>query len=82
MKDVAFCVGVKYGDSKVWDKILGVYVDSESASDRQSAQLALACSKDPTILSKYRIQYVHFHGYLPLCVTMTLYPHLLLFQFK
>lgn len=57
IKDAAFCVGVKYGRPEVWDKILGVYVNSESASDRQSAQFALACSKDPVQLSKYKNQY-------------------------
>ncbi|CAH1738623.1 aminopeptidase N-like [Aphis gossypii] len=53
IRDAAFCVGVKYGDSEVWYNVLDVYVRSESASDRQSAQLALACSKDPVQLSKY-----------------------------
>lgn len=50
--DAAFCVGVKNGDAKVWNRILNVYINSESASDRQSALLALACSKDPIQLSK------------------------------
>uniref|UniRef100_A0A2H8TGD8 Aminopeptidase N n=1 Tax=Melanaphis sacchari TaxID=742174 RepID=A0A2H8TGD8_9HEMI len=53
IRDAAFCVGVKYGDSEVWNKVLDVYIRSESASDRQSAQSALACSKDLIQLSKY-----------------------------
>ncbi|KAL5244502.1 hypothetical protein ACI65C_011912 [Semiaphis heraclei] len=53
IRDAAFCVGVKYGDSEMWNVVLDVYVRSESASDRQSAQLALACSKDQIQLSKY-----------------------------
>ncbi|VVC40910.1 Hypothetical protein CINCED_3A002040 [Cinara cedri] len=53
IKDAAFCAGVKYGTPIVWNKILGVYVNSDCASDRQSAQLALACSQDPVVLSKY-----------------------------
>ncbi|XP_022172013.1 aminopeptidase N-like [Myzus persicae] len=53
IRDAAFCVGVKYGDLKVWKGVLNVYVQSESASDRQSALLALACSKDQIKLSKY-----------------------------
>jgi len=52
IRDAAFCVGVKHGDLEVWNSVLEVYVRSESASDRQSAQLALACSKDQIQLSK------------------------------
>jgi len=52
IRDAAFCIGVKHGDSEVWNNVLDVYVRSESASERQSAQLALACSKDQIQLLK------------------------------
>jgi len=52
IKDAAFCVGVKNSNSEVWYSMLQVYVNSESASDRQSAQWALACSEDRILLSK------------------------------
>lgn len=52
IKDAAFCVGVKNGDSEVWNTILQVYVNSKSMSERQSAQWALACSTDRIQLSK------------------------------
>ncbi|XP_025405726.1 aminopeptidase N-like isoform X2 [Sipha flava] len=53
IKDAALCVGVKNGNSEIWNDVLNVYINSESASDRQSAQYALGCSKDSTQLAKY-----------------------------
>jgi len=61
IKDAAFCVGVKYGNSEVWNSMLMIYVNSKSPSDRQSAQWALACSEDPIQLSKY-LDFI-FEGY-------------------
>lgn len=55
IKDAAFCIGVKNGNSEIWNIILNVYINSKSASDRQSAQLALACTSDIVQLTKYII---------------------------
>lgn len=52
IKDATLCTGVKNGDSTTWNTVLQFYVNSNSASDRQSAQRALACSKDELQLTK------------------------------
>lgn len=53
IKDATLCTGVKNGDSATWNTVLQLYVNSDSASDRQSAQRALACSKDELQLTKF-----------------------------
>lgn len=57
IRDAAFCAGVKTGNADDWHGMLDVYVNSASASDRQSAQLALACTNDSALLAKYNGRY-------------------------
>ncbi|XP_050519995.1 uncharacterized protein LOC126893642 [Daktulosphaira vitifoliae] len=53
VKDSSWCIGVKEGNSDTWDKLLNIYKSSDDPSERSSAQVALACSKNSTQLSKY-----------------------------
>ncbi|XP_050432825.1 uncharacterized protein LOC126840878 [Adelges cooleyi] len=53
IRDAALCVGVKNGNSTTWNSVLEVYKTSDDPSDRQSALLALGCSKETEQLSIY-----------------------------
>uniref|UniRef100_A0A2S2PB91 glutamyl aminopeptidase n=2 Tax=Schizaphis graminum TaxID=13262 RepID=A0A2S2PB91_SCHGA len=54
IKDAALCTGIKLSnDTETWQGVLKVYMTTKSASEKNSAQSALACSKDTLILYKY-----------------------------
>lgn len=53
IKDAALCTGVKLSnDTDVWRKVFDVYTTSKSASEKNSAQTALTCTRDTSLLYK------------------------------
>jgi len=54
IKDAALCTGIKVSNNvDTWRGMLNVYKTTKSASEKNSAQSALACSKDTSILYEY-----------------------------
>lgn len=54
IKDAAFCTGVRtYNDTETWKSMFKVYVTTQSASEKDSAQYALTCVEDTALLYKY-----------------------------
>jgi len=55
------CTGVKVSKNEdTWKGVLNVYITTKSASEKNSAQAALACSQDTLILYKYAIMRTKF----------------------
>lgn len=53
MKDASLCTGVRtYNDTETWRGMFKVYVTTESASEKDSAQYALTCVEDTALLYK------------------------------
>lgn len=53
VKEAALCSGVKNGTIETWNKVFDLFKKTSSTSERQASLLALACSTNSTILSKY-----------------------------
>ncbi|XP_050443426.1 aminopeptidase N-like [Adelges cooleyi] len=53
IKEAALCTGVRNGGEREWNDVFNLYLNTFSTSERQAAQLALACSKNTTILNNY-----------------------------
>ncbi|XP_060860635.1 glutamyl aminopeptidase-like [Metopolophium dirhodum] len=54
IKDAALCTGIKVSNNvDTWKGVLNVYMTTKSASEKNSAQAALACSQDTMTLYKY-----------------------------
>lgn len=54
IKDAALCTGIKVSNNETtWQGVLNVYMTTKSASEKYSAQAALACSQDTSILYRY-----------------------------
>lgn len=49
----ALCVGVKNGTEKTWDTIFELFKNTPSTSEKKAALLALGCTTNTTILSRY-----------------------------
>lgn len=61
IKDAALCTGIKVSNNvDTWKGVLNVYMTTKSASEKNSAQAALACSQDTMILYKYAIMRTKF----------------------
>lgn len=56
VKEAALCVGVKNGTEETWNLVFELFKTTSSTSESQAALLALACSTNTTILSKYKLQ--------------------------
>lgn len=56
IKDAALCTAVKMSNNQItWTQMLNVYMTTKSASEKDSAQSALTCSRDTSLLYKYDI---------------------------
>ncbi|KAL5242092.1 hypothetical protein ACI65C_009502 [Semiaphis heraclei] len=53
VKEAALCNGIKNGTNETWNKVFELFKNTSSTSERQASLLALACSKNSTILSQY-----------------------------
>jgi len=61
IKDAALCTGIKVSNNvDTWKGVLNVYITTKSASEKNSAQAALACSQDTLTLYKYAILWTKF----------------------
>lgn len=61
IKDAALCTGVKVSNNEdTWKVVLNVYMTTKSVSEKNSAQAALACSQNTSILYKYAIMRTTF----------------------
>lgn len=58
IKEATLCVGVKNGTEKTWNRVFELFKKTSSTSESQAALLALACSTNTTILSKYSLQLI------------------------
>ncbi|XP_025191838.1 aminopeptidase N-like [Melanaphis sacchari] len=54
IRDAAFCVGVHItNDISTWEQMFELYKTTRSPSEKQSAQTAMACTEDESLLSRY-----------------------------
>lgn len=61
IKDAALCTGIKVSNNMdTWKGVLNVYMTTKSASEKNSAQSALACSQNTLTLYKYAIMRTKF----------------------
>lgn len=55
IKKSVLCMGVKNGTEETWNRVFNLFLSTSSTSERQAALLALACSMNRTVLTKYFI---------------------------
>lgn len=54
IRDAAFCVGVRESNTtESWEQMFNLYTTTQSPSEKQSAQAALACTENRDLLSRY-----------------------------
>lgn len=61
MKEAAFCIGMKHGNSTDWSKMFEFYKSTRSATYKQSALRALACIENVQTLFKYVLNSIMNH---------------------
>lgn len=54
IRDAAFCVGIHItNETSTWEQMFNFYKNTSSSSEKQSAQTALTCTDDDSLLLRY-----------------------------
>ncbi|XP_013790479.2 aminopeptidase N-like [Limulus polyphemus] len=53
LRSVVYCTAIQYGGQEAWDFTWQRYLEEEVASERDKLMRALACAREPWLLSRY-----------------------------